>query len=94
MEDYDGRKASAPPPKDVDPLPSQCANLNDDQLQAAKNIVKKYKISMENACLFIEKPTETMREIIKGRPRPRGGKTRRARKNKKRQQKKSRRNYK
>ena len=77
-------------------LPRECDGLSEVKIRAAKNISSKTGKSLTNACLFLKQPTETGRNYFTKRPLPADGgrKTRRVRKNKKRQQKKSRRNYK
>ena len=76
-------------------LPRECNGLDEPRIRAAKNIATKTGRSLSNACLHIRDPTMTGLTYFKKRALPAdGGKTRRARKNKKRQQKKSRRNYK
>jgi hypothetical protein len=77
-------------------LPKECRDLTPKQLRIAKIALSNSLPGtlLANACIHAKNPGLLTKTGLQKRPRQDGGKTRRVRKNKKRQQKKSRRNYK
>jgi len=77
-------------------LPKECKDLSPEKLRIAR-IALSHSLPgtlLANACLHVKEPSRLTKVGLQKRGREGGRKTRRARKNKKRHQKKSRRNYK